>query len=220
MVSSYGHMGKTGLSVLHSAFLGRENVGFFTDPEREAEFWEHSQLVASYALLLAKALAIREVDFLRCLELSALFHDIGKMGVPPCILMKREPLSRLELRVIQEHPLWGYEMMADFGFLREVSRVVLYHHERCDGRGYPFGIAGASIPFPARILAVADALEAMTSNRPYRLGRSFGAAAEEIRRCRGAQFDPDIVEAFLTVPAEIWIPARQRSQFSRPVLSH
>jgi putative nucleotidyltransferase with HDIG domain len=203
--------------VLHSAFPGQESVRFCADPEREAEFWEHSQLVASYALLLARALAIREINFLQCLEMSALFHDIGKMGIPSRILMKREPLSRLELRVIQEHPLWGYEMMADFNFLREASRVVLYHHERCDGRGYPFGMAGASIPFPAKILAVADALEAMTSDRPYRLGRSFGAAAAEIRRCRGAQFDPEIVEAFLTVPADGW---RKRSQVSKPVLSH
>jgi len=185
---------------LQLAFLGREIIRVKTELEGGEEIWTHSQRVANYCLLMAKALAIHNGDFLRSLALGALFHDIGKLEIPRRILRKPEALSRLELKVIQNHPLRGYEWVSDLGFWPETSRVILYHHERYDGRGYPFGISQEAIPLSAKILAVADALEAMTAGRPYRRGLSFTDAALEIWRCRGGQFDPEVVEAFLTVP--------------------
>jgi len=186
--------------ILQLAFLGREIVKLKTELEGGEEIWAHSQRVANYCLLLAKALAIRNRDFLRSLALGALFHDIGKLEIPHHILRKPGALSHLELKVVQNHPRRGYEWISDLGFWPETSRVVLFHHERYDGRGYPFGICQEAIPLSAKILSVADALEAMTAGRPYRRGLSFPDAAREIWRCRGAQFDPEVVEAFLTVP--------------------
>lgn len=182
-----------------------ESVWFPAEAESGDGIWRHSRRVADYTLLLARALVIQEKEFLQSLEQGALFHDIGKIGLPPCILLKREALSGQERKAVQEHPLRGFEMISQVAFWPEAWRVVLFHHERYDGRGYPFGLAKGAIPLSAKILAVADALEAMTSDRPYRPGRSFQAAAREICRCRGAQFDPEIVEAFLTVPLHSWL---------------
>ena len=187
------------------AFPGGEIVWFPAEAKNGEGIWRHSRRVADYTLLLARALAIQETEFLQSLEQGALFHDIGKIGLPPHILLKREALSGQERKAVEEHPLRGFEMISQVGFWPETWRVVLFHHERYDGRGYPFGLAKGAIPLSAKILAVADALEAMTSDRPYRRGRSFQAAAREICRGRGAQFDPEIVEAFLTVPPQGWL---------------
>jgi len=164
----------------------------------------HSRLVARYALLLTKALGIDDRTFSVEIERGALLHDIGKIGIPDSILRKPGPLTDKEREIIKEHPFLGYEMVEEFMFLQKASRVVLFHHESYDGRGYPYGLKGEEIPLEARIFAIADTLDAITSDRPYRKGQGFRRAFDEIERVRGTQFDPTIVDAFLSVPEEKW----------------
>ncbi len=175
----------------------------------------HSQLVSRYTLLLTKALGIDDRGFWADIERGALLHDIGKIGIPDSILRKAGPLTEREREIIKEHPYLGYEMVKEFSFLHKASRVVLFHHESYDGRGYPYGLKGEEIPLEARIFAVADTLDAITSDRPYRKGNSFRAAFDEIERVRGTQFDPQIVDAFLTVPIEKWQRIRSEAEQSR-----
>ncbi len=164
----------------------------------------HSQLVARYTVLLTKALGIEDRVFSVEIERGALLHDIGKILIPDSILRKPGALTNKEREIIKEHPFLGYEMVEEFQFLQKASRVILYHHESYDGQGYPYGLKGKEIPLEARIFAVADTLDAITSDRPYRRGKSFRVAIDEIERVRGIQFDPDIVDAFLSVPEEKW----------------
>ncbi len=171
----------------------------------------HSQYVASYSLILARALGIEDESFLVDLERGALLHDIGKIGLPPAILCKKTPLTPLEREIIKEHPILGYLLLQDYLFLRGAAEIVLYHHERYDGGGYPFGLAGEDIPLAARIFAVADTLDAITSDRPYRRGQSFEVAKAEIIRGSGSQFDPSVVDVFLSLPREKWELARREA---------
>lgn len=164
----------------------------------------HSQLVARYTLLLTKTLGIDDRAFSVEIERGAMLHDIGKIGIPDSILRKPGSLTDKEREIIKEHPFLGYEMVEEFMFLQKASRVVLFHHESYDGRGYPYGLKGEEIPLEARIFAIADTLDAITSDRPYRKGESFRVAFDEIERVRGTQFDPNIVDAFLSVPEEKW----------------
>jgi HD-GYP domain-containing protein (c-di-GMP phosphodiesterase class II) len=113
-------------------------------------------------------------------------------------------LTEKEREIVKEHSLLGYELVEEFLFLQKASRVVLFHHESYDGLGYPYGLKGEEIPLEARIFAIADTLDAITSDRPYREGKSFRVAFDEIERVRGTQFDPHIVDAFLSVPEEKW----------------
>jgi len=165
----------------------------------------HSQLVAQYSLVLARALGIEDKMFLVDLERGALLHDIGKIGIPESILRKPGALTDMERKIVQEHPLLGYELIMDYDFLRKAANVVLYHHERYDGQGYPYGLAGEDIPLEARIFSVADTLDAITSDRPYRSGQSLFVACEEIEKGKGSQFDPQVVEAFFSVKEEVWL---------------
>ena len=165
----------------------------------------HSQLVAQYSLVLARALGIEDQEFLVDLERGALLHDIGKIGIPESILRKPGALTEMERQIVQEHPLLGYELIMDCDFLKKAANVVLYHHERYDGQGYPYGLAGEEIPLEARIFSVADTLDAITSDRPYRSGQSLFVACEEIEKGKGSQFDPEVVEAFFSVKEEVWL---------------
>ncbi len=171
----------------------------------------HSQLVARYTLLLTKALEIDDRTFSVEIERGALLHDIGKIGIPDSILRKPGPLTDKEREIIKEHPFLGYEIVEEFPFLHMASLVVLFHHESYDGRGYPYGLKGEEIPLVARIFAIADTLDAITSDRPYRKGQSFRTACDEIERVRGTQFDPAIVDAFLSVPEEKWQKIKQET---------
>lgn len=168
----------------------------------------HSQLVARYTLLLTKAMEIDDWNFCRDIERGALLHDIGKIGIPESILRKEGPLTAQEMEIVKEHPLLGYEMLEEFLFLRKASQVILFHHESYDGRGYPYGMKREEIPLEARIFAIADTLDAVTSDRPYRKGQSFKKAFDEIEKGRGTQFDPYIVDAFFSVPEEMWQQAK------------
>ncbi len=164
----------------------------------------HSKLVAGYTTLLTKELGIEDKNFLVNIQRGALLHDVGKIGIPEFILRKARPLSESERVILQEHPLLGYEMIEEFDFLKKAAHIVLYHHERYDGSGYPFGLIGEEIPLEARIFALTDTLDAITSDRPYRKGKSFEEAQKEMEKCRGGQFDPVLLDVFLSIPVEKW----------------
>jgi response regulator RpfG family c-di-GMP phosphodiesterase len=156
----------------------------------------HSERVRRYATKLAAAVE-RSVLEEPTLEYGFILHDVGKIGIPDSILRKREPLTAGERRLLQTHTVLGEQMIGDAALLRgEGARVVRSHHERWDGAGYPDGLRAEEIPLGARIFSVADALDAITSDRPYRRARSWEEAAAEIRAQSGGQFDPDVVTAF------------------------
>jgi HD-GYP domain-containing protein (c-di-GMP phosphodiesterase class II) len=130
---------------------------------------------------------------------GALLHDIGKIGVPDAILRKPAALDEAEMAVIRHHPRWGHEMIKDVPFLQDALPLVLHHHEKFDGSGYPFGLAGEAIPLEARIFAVVDAFDAMNSDRPYRSRMPHEAIVAELDRCVGRHFDPEILAVFKKV---------------------
>lgn len=178
-------------------------------PEEES-YTCHARVVAQYALLLANTLGLTDEFFLRELERGAHLHDIGKIGIPRSILCKAGPLTALEREIMKDHPLIGWGMVRRLHISPDVGRVILCHHERFDGRGYPFGLAGRCIPFAARIIALADTLDAITSDRSYRPRQGFGHARAEIIWGRRTKFDPDVVEAFKSLSDEYWRRVKQQ----------
>ena len=174
---------------------------------RDEETEGHSRRVTAYTVALAQAMGL-EADELRVIARGAFLHDIGKIATPDNILLKPGRLSDEEMVIMKEHCERGYEMVRKIPFLREAAEIVYAHQERFDGTGYPRGLQGEEIPLGARIFAIADSLDAMTSNRPYRKGTTFAAAKEEIVRCAGQQFDPQIVNVFLAMPDETWSELR------------
>jgi HD-GYP domain-containing protein (c-di-GMP phosphodiesterase class II) len=169
----------------------------------------HSRRVAAYSRLLARDLGLADYDA-RQIEHAALLHDIGKVGVPDAVLFKNGPLDDEERLLICGHPVIGAGLLADIPSMCDIYPCILHHHERFDGRGYPDGLAGEDIPFGARIIAVADAFDAMTTDRPYRAGLGAEAAIGELQRGEGTQFDARCVAAFvqLVVRGEIVPPPR------------
>jgi len=154
----------------------------------------HSARVNLIAMLLGKQLELPP-DELEALRWASILHDVGKIGMPESILHKPGRLSAEEFEVVKKHPWRGYEVLSHIGQLKAASQAVLFHHERMDGRGYPLGIGGKAIPRAARIIAVADAFDALTSTRPYREARHVDSAHAEIVRARDTQFDGDVVDA-------------------------
>ncbi|MEW6455314.1 MAG: HD domain-containing phosphohydrolase [Acidobacteriota bacterium] len=171
---------------------------------RDTETHGHSNRVTEYAIKIAESYGIEDKDELITLRRAALLHDIGKIAIPDYILRKPEKLSPEEWETMKTHSEIGYNMMRKVKFLQPASIIVLYHHENYDGTGYPYGKKNDEIPLGARIFAVADALDALTSDRPYRKAYSFEYAREEIKKNSGTQFDPKIIEAFLSVDLEVW----------------
>jgi len=164
----------------------------------------HSQRVQSYATALADAVGERAVVRDPSTPYGFLLHDVGKIGIPDGILRKPGPLSVAERRRMQTHTVLGEAMLSGVAFLKgEGLKVVRSHHERWDGRGYPDGLNGEDIPLGARIFAVADALDAMTSHRPYRRALSWQSARTEILNQRKRQFDPDVVDAFMSAESSL-----------------
>jgi HD-GYP domain-containing protein (c-di-GMP phosphodiesterase class II) len=159
----------------------------------------HSARVTALAEAIARRLGWSE-EQLRCLHLGGPLHDVGKLSVPGRILCKPGPLTSEELAEIRTHPETGARLIEPIEPARGALPYVLHHHERWDGSGYPHGLAGPAIPIEARVLAVADAFDAMTSNRPYRRALDDEEALAEIARCAGTQFDPEVARAFL----ELW----------------
>lgn len=168
---------------------------------RDRETKGHSQRVTKWALAIGQQLQLTANE-LTNLERGALLHDVGKIGISDNILRKAGPLTPAEREIMNRHPQLGYEMLRGIAFLQAALPVVLHHQERYDGSGYPAGLAGEEIPLAARIFAVADTYDAMTSTRPYRQPLSHAEALAEIDRCRGTQFDPSVVDAFLSLFAE------------------
>ncbi len=164
--------------------------------EKSSREEQHSRRVSDYCYALGRQLGLSVDDSVRLAKIG-LLHDIGKISIPNAILDKPGRLLPLEWEEIQEHPVNGHRFLSAVVGMEEVAETVLCHHERLDGEGYPHGIRGQQIPLNARIVAVADAYDAMVSARPYRHRLTPEQALEELRRGAGTQFDPDIVQAFL-----------------------
>ncbi|MEW2069962.1 HD-GYP domain-containing protein [Streptomyces sp. NPDC007346] len=154
----------------------------------------HSERVGRASVLIARELGMDQ-GRLEALRFAGILHDVGKLGVPTRVLRKDGPLTPDERRIMELHPEYGHEIVRSIGFLDQARAAILHHHERLDGTGYPYGLRGGAIPESARIVAVADAFDAMTSTRSYRRGRPVPAALRELRRCAGSQFDPRMVRA-------------------------
>jgi len=165
---------------------------------REDETSRHSQRVVHYTTAIAEALGIRGNE-LQEIGRGALLHDIGKIGIPDAVLLKPQKLTSSEWAQMRKHPEIGYQMIRNIEFLSTAASIVLAHQERWDGGGYPKHLRGQEIPIGARVFAVADTFDAMTSDRPYRSGSSFASAIAEIQRCGGSQFDPEVTRAFLSL---------------------
>lgn len=181
---------------------------------RECETGNHSQRVVRTTLAIADRMGIEDRDR-EHIARGALLHDIGKIGVPDHVLLKPGRLTEEEWVEMKKHPEIGARILSGIGFLERAAEIVLAHQERWDGGGYPRGLKGEEIPIGARIFAVADALDAITSDRPYRRGRDLAHARDEIAKHSGTQFDPRVVEHFLAIEEAEW----QRMHGERPLYS-
>jgi len=169
---------------------------------RDAYTAGHSERVSKIALLIGNKLFLTEQE-LKVLELAALFHDIGKIGIPDAVLNKTEKLDADEYNYIKRHTEIGVSILKNIEFIKEEIPIILHHHERYDGNGYPAGISKEEIPLGSRIIAVADTFDAMTSDRPYRRGLSHDAAITEIINNQNTQFDRRVVNAFLEIKEQL-----------------
>jgi putative nucleotidyltransferase with HDIG domain len=176
---------------------------------KDAETEGHSKRVTAYTIQIAKVMGL-DTKMMRMVARGAFLHDIGKMAIPDAILRKPARLTEEETTVIQEHSFLGYKMLRKIPFLAEAAEIVYAHQERWDGTGYPRKLKGVEIPLGARIFAVADTLDAITSDRPYRLARSVEKARIEIAAWSERQFDPKIVEIFLSIDPAIWEELRSQ----------
>jgi HD superfamily phosphohydrolase YqeK len=198
--------------VLIPLFVARWAIAQFADQQRAYEatlrvlcqavetkdFYTrgHSERVSKGSVMIARAIGMRP-ERVEAIRYAGMLHDVGKLGVPTKVLQKTGKLTEEEYAAIQLHPMRGLEIIQEIGFLDEALAGIMHHHERIDGRGYPMGLAGDEIPEFARVLAVADAFDCMTSTRSYRDARSVAAAITELRRCSGTQFDPAFVDALV-----------------------
>jgi putative nucleotidyltransferase with HDIG domain len=175
---------------------------------KDAETEGHCQRVTAFTISIAKAMPVPN-DYLPILARAAFLHDIGKMAIPDGILRKPGPLTDDEKQIMRKHCEIGYNMLIRIPFLRDAAEIVLAHQEFYDGTGYPRGLKSDQIPLGARIFTIADSLDAMISDRPYRKALPMPHAREEIRRCSGTQFDPKVVEVFATIPEQHWLDLRE-----------
>lgn len=158
----------------------------------------HTKRVMAYSLAIGEVLGLTNGEVER-LRLAAILHDVGKIGIRDDILLKKGKLTDEEFNLIKMHTVYGQQVLNHIKYFKEIIPGVMYHHERYDGKGYPEGLQGEEIDIIARIIAVADTYDAMTTDRPYRKGLSYEVAVEELKRCAGSQFDPDVVEAFIKI---------------------
>jgi putative nucleotidyltransferase with HDIG domain len=182
---------------------------------RDLETHGHSERVVSYSLRLGREYGLSSEN-MKALEFGSLLHDIGKIGVPDSILRKPAKLTEEEWVRMREHPFHGQQILRGIEFLEGAARVVAQHHEKWDGTGYPAGLHHEEIDICARIFAVADAFDAITSDRVYRRGKPYEAAAQELDDWAGRQFDPKVVEAFHRVPKEDWEELHRQSLLPKP----
>ncbi len=177
---------------------------------RDSETHGHSERVVTYSLRLGREYGL-DTHRIKALEFGSLLHDIGKIGVPDSILRKPAKLTDEEWVLMRQHPLHGQQILRGIQFLQGAALVVAQHHEKWDGSGYPRGLSGEDIDLCARIFSVADAFDAMTSNRVYRKGKPYQDAAKELDDWAGKQFDPKVVEAFHRVPQRDWEVLHEQS---------
>ena len=175
---------------------------------KDAETEGHSKRVTAFTIAIARAMGL-SADQIRVIARGAFLHDIGKMAIPDAILRKPGALTPDEIAIMQEHAYRGYQMLRKIPFLAEAAEIVYSHQEKFDGTGYPRGLKGEEIPLGARLFSVADTLDAITSDRPYRAAQSLSAARAEIDKWSGRQFDPDVVKTFLAMKENIWIDLRK-----------
>jgi putative nucleotidyltransferase with HDIG domain len=185
---------------------------------KDAETEGHSKRVTAYSIVIARAMNIDPYE-VKVIARGAFLHDIGKMAIPDAILTKPGKLTLEEQSVMREHCVRGYTMLKKIPFLEHAAEIVLFHQEHFDGSGYSRGLKGDEIPIGARIFAIADALDAITSDRPYRKAKSFAEARREIERCSGTQFDPAIVAVFRGLPEKLWIDLRAEIDQPKSVAS-
>ena len=176
---------------------------------KDAETEGHCQRVTAFTITIARAMGVDKA-LLRHIARGAFLHDIGKMGIPDSILRKPGPLTPEEREVMRKHCAIGFAVLERIPFLKEAAEIVLAHQECYDGSGYPRGLKGEQIPLGARIFAVADTLDAMISDRPYRKALPISAAREEIQRHAGKQFDPRVVQVFLAHPDRVWLELHEK----------
>ncbi len=175
---------------------------------KDAETEGHCQRVTAFTITIAKAMNVDKAT-LRHIARGAFLHDIGKMGIPDSILRKPGPLTEEERTIMRRHCEIGFAVLERIPFLRDAAEIVLTHQECYDGSGYPRGLKGEGIPLGSRIFAVADTLDAIISDRPYRKAQPISAARAEIGRFTGTQFDPNVVEVFLALPEKVWQELRE-----------
>ena len=175
---------------------------------KDEETEGHSKRVTAFTIAIAKAMGLAG-DEIRVIARGAFLHDIGKMAIPDAILRKPGALSPDEVSIMREHCYNGYQMLKKIPFLASACEIVYSHQEKFDGTGYPRGLRGEEIPLGARIFAVADTLDAITSDRPYRAAQTLTAARAEIDRWTGRQFDPEVVSVFRSMPDHIWEDLRR-----------
>jgi putative nucleotidyltransferase with HDIG domain len=169
--------------------------------DRETE--GHSKRVTAFTMAIARAMGLSS-EQVRVIARGAFLHDIGKMAIPDAILNKPGKLDARETEIMREHPYRGYQIVKKIPFLAEAAEIVYSHQEKYDGTGYPRGLKGEQIPLGSRIFAIADTLDAITSDRPYRAAQPVSAARKEIEEWSGRQFDPQVVQAFLGMPENMW----------------
>lgn len=175
---------------------------------KDAETEGHSKRVTAFTIAIARAIGLSS-DQIRVIARGAFLHDIGKMAIPDAILRKPGALNPDEVAIMREHCFRGYQMLRKIPFLAEAAEIVYSHQERYDGTGYPRGLKGEEIPLGSRLFSVADTLDAITSNRPYRPAQTLSAAIEEIQKWSGRQFDPEVVKVFVSMPTNIWDDLRK-----------
>ena len=175
---------------------------------KDAETEGHSKRVTAFTIAIARAMGL-PAEQIRVIARGAFLHDIGKMAIPDHIIRKPGKLDPDEVAIMREHCYHGYQMLRKIPFLQDACDIVYSHQEKYDGTGYPRGLKSEEIPLGARIFSIADTLDAITSNRPYRAAQSLTAAREEIERWSGRQFDPEVVKVFLKMPDNIWEDLRR-----------
>jgi len=169
---------------------------------RDLETQGHTYRVTGITVMLARKMGVREVD-IDLIRQGAMLHDIGKIGIPDSILFKPGPLTEQEWAVMKQHPHYAYRILSRIEDLKPAFEIPLYHHEKWDGSGYPFGLKGDDIPFAARLFSVSDVFDALTSKRPYRPAWSRKRALAHIKARAGTSFDPSIVPVFELMIEEI-----------------
>ena len=179
---------------------------------------EHSIRVAALAEKISRLFERSELDHRR-VHIAAHLHDIGKLSVPPDVLNKPSKLSNEEFELIKRHPVLGHEVISRIAHLSSISRIILHHHERYDGTGYPYGLKGKDIPLDSRIITLADSFDAMVTSRPYRKAITISKAVNELLSCSGTQFDPQLVDKFLDMMLES-TPATKHESFDNQLIEH